>query len=294
MRDQRGSQRNHIGGCSSSKQERPGMPLRVNRYVRKTLFIGLLIFGIAPGIGWAGENFFQIINDVTNPVSSGFVSNIGYAVYVSYEGKKILMDTGIDEESLAHNMKAAGITLDDLDLVFLSHKHFDHIGGLHYVRSKRPSLPVFVPPGGGFADPKGLKEVKEHLRVGPNLYLIRTQNDNKYAEISDELSLLIKTKKGPYLLTACTHTGFFNILEEAKRVAGETIFLHTGGTQLNQASESTIQSHVGKLKTLNVTRVSPSHCSAADHVQEPFKKVFGANYLASRLGQKVPLEAASQ
>ena len=94
--------------------------------------------------------------------------------------------------------------------------------------------------------------------------------------------MLIKSKKGPYLFTGCTHTGFFKILEEAKQVAGENIFFHTGGTQLNQAFKHKIQSHVGKLKSLNVTQVSPSHCSAADRVQKPFKMVFGTNYLASK------------
>lgn len=294
MCEQRELQKNPFGGCSSTRQERLGRRFRVTRYVLNILFVGLFIIGVAPKIGWADENFFQIINDMTNPVSSDFTPDSGYAVYVSYEGKKFLMDTGVGEASLIHNLKAAGITLDDLDFVFLSHRHFDHVGGLGYVRSKRPTLPIYIPPGRGFVNPAGLKEVKDHLMVSPNIYLIRTHNDGGFAGIADELSLLIKTKKGPYLLTACTHTGFFKILEEAKRVAGENIFFHTGGTQLNGASRSKIETHVGKLKTLNVTQISPSHCSSADRVQKSFKMVFGTNYLASRLGQKVPLEPGLQ
>ena len=294
MCEQRGSQENLFGGCSSTNRERLDMRFRVTRYVFNILFVGLFIIGVAPRIGWAGENFFQIINDTTTPVNSDFTPDKGYAVYVSYEGKKFLMDTGVGEASLIHNLKAAGISLDDLDFVFLSHSHSDHVGGLEYVRSKRPTLPIYIPPGGGFANSAGLKEVEDHLMVSENVYLIRTHNDGIFAGISDELSLLVKTKKGPYLLTACTHTGFFSILEEAKRVAGENIFFHTGGTQLNRASERKIQSHVGKLKSLTVTQISPSHCSAADRVQKPFKMVFGTNYLASRLGQKVPLEPGLQ
>ena len=249
----------------------------------------LFLWAGAPATGWAGENFFQIINDMTTPMNSAFTQDSGYAVYVSYEGKRFLMDTGIRKESLVQNMKAAGITLHDLDFVFLSHSHFDHVGGLDYVRRKRPSLPVYIPPGGGFTNPRGLIEVKDHLKVSKNIILVHTHNDARNAGISDELSLLLKTGRGPYLLTGCTHTGFFSILEEAKRVAGESIFFQTGGSQLNHASESTIQAYARKIKTLNVTRVSPSHCSAAARVQKPFKMVFGANYIGSRLGRKIPL-----
>ncbi len=254
------------------------------------LFIGLS----APGVGWAEENFFQIINDVTTPVNADFSSDRGYAVYVNYEGKKFLMDTGIGTATLAKNLKAAGVSLDSLDFVFLSHRHPDHTGGLAYVRSERSSLRIYIPPGGGFAEPEGLIELKDHLRVSPNVFLIHTHNDSGSRGVTDELSLLIKTKKGPYVFNACSHTGFATILEEAKRVTGQNIFFHSGGTHLQYASEKKITATVEKLKALNVTQVSPSHCSGADRVQKAFKVVYGTNYIASRLGEKVPLEPASK
>ena len=176
MCEQPDSHENLVDSYSSEKQKYLGMRFRVTRHLCKGFIIALFIFSVVPKNGWAAENFFQIINDITNPVSSDFVPDSGYAVYVNFEGKRFLMDTGIGEASLVHNLKAAGITLDDLEFVFLSHRHFDHVGGLKYIRSMRPSLPIYVPPGGGFGNPEGLNEVKNHLRVGSNLYLIRTQN----------------------------------------------------------------------------------------------------------------------
>ena len=243
-----------------------------------------------PGVGWAEENFFQIINDSNIPVNPNFVDDEGYAVYVSYEGKKFLMDTGGIEENLIENMKAAGIHLDNLDFVFLTHRHPDHTGGLTYIRSKRPSLPTYIPPGGGFYNSKGLIELKDHLRISPNVFLIHTHNESGSRGITDELSLLIKTKKGPYVLNGCSHTGFDTILEESKRVAEQNIFFHSGGTSLNRASETKIRATVKKIKALRVTQVSPSHCSVGDRVQKPFKEIYGTNYIPSILGQKVPLE----
>ncbi len=43
---------------------------------------------------------------------------------------KILMDTGTSPEVTLHNIDALNLDLDDVDLIFLSHGHYDHTGGL--------------------------------------------------------------------------------------------------------------------------------------------------------------------
>jgi 7,8-dihydropterin-6-yl-methyl-4-(beta-D-ribofuranosyl)aminobenzene 5'-phosphate synthase len=42
----------------------------------------------------------------------------------------ILLDTGQTAEPLLHNMKLTGVSPGDIDLIFLSHCHYDHTGGL--------------------------------------------------------------------------------------------------------------------------------------------------------------------
>ncbi|MFO8061037.1 MAG: MBL fold metallo-hydrolase [Bacillota bacterium] len=44
--------------------------------------------------------------------------------------KRILFDTGSTGEVLGHNLKVLGVNPEELDLVFLSHCHGDHTGGL--------------------------------------------------------------------------------------------------------------------------------------------------------------------
>ncbi len=44
--------------------------------------------------------------------------------------KKILFDTGQSASTLLHNMRLLGINPADLDMVVLSHCHYDHTGGL--------------------------------------------------------------------------------------------------------------------------------------------------------------------
>lgn len=46
------------------------------------------------------------------------------------EKMKILMDTGTSQEVTLHNIDALNLDLGDVDLIFLSHGHYDHTGGL--------------------------------------------------------------------------------------------------------------------------------------------------------------------
>lgn len=237
-------------------------------------------------------DFFQVIYDTTSPVDEAFVADLGYAVYVSFEGKKLLMDSGDDRDILANNLNAAGISLDDLDLAFITHSHFDHAGGLSYLLRTRPSLQIYVPQDGGFIS-EGLIEIEDYLQVTPNLFIIRTHNDQGSMNIQNELSMLITTAQGPYLFTACTHTGLFAILDKAESIAGQEIFRYVGGSGLMFSSDAKAVETADKLRASGVSQVSPAHCNAVGPVEAIFESKFEANYIPSRLGEEVSLEPVS-
>ena len=52
----------------------------------------------------------------------------GLSVYIEYEGKTYLLDTGATA-LFAENAKELGIDLSKVDTAFLSHAHYDHSGG---------------------------------------------------------------------------------------------------------------------------------------------------------------------
>ena len=73
----------------------------------------------------------------------------GLSFLIETEGKKILFDTGYSDLFL-QNAAKMGISLLDLDMVVLSHGHFDHSGGLfplirHMTRSIIEGFPVKKP-----------------------------------------------------------------------------------------------------------------------------------------------------
>ncbi len=258
------------------------------------IIVSIFVFLNAPRNGWADENFYQIINGSGPSVNQDFRLDLGYAVYVSYEGKKFLFDTGISENSLVRNLNAAGVPLENLDFVLLSHQHDDHTGSLPYIRKERPSLRIYIASGGGFKyrKPEGLIEVDDHLKISSNIFLIHTYDESGSRGITDELSLLVVTKKGPYLFTTNSHTDFFLKLEKAKHLAGMDVFFHSGHTARKRSSKELITANAKRLKALNVKRVSPSH-SRSSH-NKIFEEIFGANYVAAIVGQKVPLEPVSK
>ncbi len=249
-----------------------------------TIFISLFLTRSV----WAQENFYQIINGSLDAVEDDFKRDRGYSVFVSYDDQKFLFDVGEKKKSFLGNLKAAGIALDEVDFVMLSHRHSDHTRGWSFLRKAQPSLPIYVPPGAGFSHIAESKEVDGHLKITPNIFIIHTHDEMGSLEVTDELSLLIKTKKGPYLFTTNSHTDFITKLEKAKSILGEGVFFHSGHTARRVTPDSEILATAKKMKNLNVKQISPSH-SSPNH-DKIFERVFGAGYVPAILGKKVPLE----
>jgi glyoxylase-like metal-dependent hydrolase (beta-lactamase superfamily II) len=66
------------------------------------------------------------------------------AFFIRIDGKNILFDTGLGQKLVA-NLANIGVTPNDIDLIFLTHAHGDHIGGL--LKDGKPVFPnakVFI------------------------------------------------------------------------------------------------------------------------------------------------------
>lgn len=77
------------------------------------------------------------------PIDENFQSNM---ILESESGKKLLIDCGTDARHSLHAMNLSG---DDIDAVFISHFHADHVGGLEWLALSRkfcskPSKPHLI------------------------------------------------------------------------------------------------------------------------------------------------------
>lgn len=58
----------------------------------------------------------------------------GFAALVEVDGRRILFDTGANEDTVQRNLKVMGLDLSDVESVILSHNHADHTTGLLTLR----------------------------------------------------------------------------------------------------------------------------------------------------------------
>jgi len=258
------------------------------------LRLSLLITVLAIGsIAWGEttstpEHYYQVITDTTFKAEDGYQSEFGYSVFVRFEGASILFDTGVTPEGLEQNLRTAGIDPKSLDVLVLSHNHSDHIGGISYIRRTNPDIVVYGPPRQEI-DNRPVTQLEDIERITPNLYVLSTHTDSPTQGISDELSLVMRTEDGPYLLTACSHTGVARIVKKATEITGSQIFHYTGGSRLKFRGTEDTKQVANELNELNVSQVSPGHCSVDHVVDKTLNKHFHGRVLMSAQGRKVAL-----
>ncbi len=71
-----------------------------------------------------------------NTATRDFMAEWGLSILIEADNKRILLDTGAGF-SAAYNAQLAGIDFKSIDLIILSHGHFDHTGGLKDILTRR-------------------------------------------------------------------------------------------------------------------------------------------------------------
>src|SRR5690349_12114766 len=66
----------------------------------------------------------------------------GNAAYLETDGVRILIDAGLSGKQIEERLSQIGVSARDLQAVFVTHEHSDHVCGLG-VMAKRFGLPVY-------------------------------------------------------------------------------------------------------------------------------------------------------
>ena len=80
-----------------------------------------------------------------NPFKKGLETRWGFSCYVKGTEKTILFDVGGEGSVLLANMRKLGIDPKAVDVIVLSHIHYDHIGGLSDFLKVNPAVTVYMP-----------------------------------------------------------------------------------------------------------------------------------------------------
>lgn len=133
----------------------------------------------------------------------------GFSALVEEKGRKILFDTGADGAILLSNMRKLDINPADIKEIFISHPHFDHIGGLTAFLRQNNKVKIWVP--SYFEELENVKDViiiPEPLMLYEGIY-----STGELDEI--EQSLCVETEKGIVIIVGCSHPEMEHILKAA-------------------------------------------------------------------------------
>ena len=201
-------------------------------------------------------------------VKEGFNGNNagGYSALIDLElldgsKKKILLDCGWSTEWMDECFKREGVDKmlknKEIDVLVLSHEHFDHFWGIESVLKNDPNIPIIVPKGfynEGFEllkganfpvahvkndfPHKGSLEIRESGKVHPLFPGCATISFDSaiICRVLGEQGLVFNVKdKGLVAVTGCCHMGIISFLEEIKHriKGGDKIYGVQGGLHIS-------------------------------------------------------------
>ncbi len=192
-----------------------------------------------------------LVDDISN--SESFGGEHGLSLYIETERHKILFDTG-SSGLFAENAKKMGVDLSKVDLVIISHGHYDHCGGLKTFLGLNSNAKIYISKMAldeFYSDrPNGEKKyigldktllscnrfifVEEKLVIDEELELFSNVKGNRmcpsandhllvkigetyvHDDFAHEQNLIIKENNKIVLIVGCAHKGIINILEHFK------------------------------------------------------------------------------
>jgi len=215
----------------------------------------------------------------------GLKAGWGFSCFIQTKEKNILFDTGWDGDILISNMKLLGINPKDIDLVVISHSHWDHCGGLARLLNLNPNLKTYIL--SSFS-----KHQKEEIKKRSDTYEIRKPNEicpgvyttgeiegslpiSKTRISIKEQSLIISTIKGLVVIIGCAHSGINKILNSANKLG--KIYGLLGG--FHNFEEYNL------LKDISL--IVPTHCTAN---KKKIMNLFPKNCLEGGVGYQVDFQ----
>ena len=237
---------------------------------------------------------------VDNIENAGVPGEWGFCAYIEHNGKKLLLDTGASN-LFADNAEKLNVSIEDVDMAFLSHGHYDHANGMEkffeinkkakfylqkgccencYFKKWFVTKYIGMPRGitTKFKDRieyvSGVCELGDGISLvshsTPNLERIgkremmfqKIENGWKPDNFCHEQSLVIEAEDGLVIFNSCSHGGVVNIINEVKAAyPAKKIKALVGGFHIFKRPEREIRKLASMIKETGIEYIYTGHCS---------------------------------
>jgi len=281
-----------------------------------------------PDLGETG--FLSILPLVDWHASApGFKTEMGVSYLVKTDHLTVLFDVGQnakkeDPSPLLHNMAKLGVDLASVDVIVISHRHYDHTGGHVWSSRKTFSLgnrqidlskkKIVVPCSMTYPGAEPIVAV-DAMKLSPGVATTGIIGRQLFIGWVDEQALAVNVKnKGIVLIVGCGHQKLDRLLQRTERLFSLPIYgiiggLHyplpkgrvtwlgintqrrfaSGGGLLTPLSRIEIEADLSllRLRRDKLGAIGLSGHDSSDEVIEWFRQSFGPAYQNVRVGEEI-------
>ena len=191
----------------------------------------------------------------------------GFSALIEVKGRKILFDTGANGRILLSNMEKLEINPKEIEDVFISHPHWDHVGGLSSFLRVNDQVKLWIP--SYLPETRNAKEVVEVKK--PTKLYERIYSTGELEGI--EQSLCVETEKGIVIIAGCSHPRMEHILQVASQFG--KVYGIVGGLHGTRPES---------LKDLDL--ICPTHCT---QYKSEIKSLYPEKYVEGGAGKIIEI-----
>ena len=241
----------------------------------------------------------------------GLQSGHGVSYLIRTDSATVLFDLGnnmtaASPSPLEQNMESLGISMDEIDMIVISHRHPDHVGGQNWWTERTFSLDGMTQPALGSMSvsipekmtyPSGnltLSKAPMQLADG-----VASTGLIPYAQPfpiwlstpkGDEQALAVNVAgQGIVLITGCGHMGLDALLARAENAFDVPVVGVVGGLHYGDVDVASLQTEMDLVRELDPVLVALSPHDSGPAVLDGFAAAFPEAYIFIEVGQPIRL-----